>query len=75
MSAESLIDDLFAVAKAVLGYVHWGGVDVGAPRPEPTRKPFGRVAWSIICGSGPYLDISVMPCTDVTAHNKMVRKR
>lgn len=60
-SVESLIEQFFAVAKAVLGYVHWSGVASDGPRPEPTRKPHGRLAWSIICGGGPYLDISVMP--------------
>jgi hypothetical protein len=34
----------------------------GIPSPKrPTRKPHGRLAWSILLGWGPYLDVSVMP--------------
>ena len=29
--------------------------------PNPDVKAHGRLAWSILFGSGPYLDISVMP--------------
>lgn len=28
---------------------------------NPTRKPHGRLAWSIQIGGGAYLDLSVMP--------------
>ncbi len=32
-----------------------------APHDFPATKPHGRRAWSIQMGSGPYIDLSVMP--------------
>lgn len=58
-SAESLIADLFAACKAILGFATWSGG--ASERPEPNRKPYGRAAWSIMLSGGPYLDVSVMP--------------
>lgn len=28
---------------------------------NPEKKPHGRLAWSIVLGGGPYIDLSVMP--------------
>ncbi|HEY1956672.1 MAG TPA: hypothetical protein VGH28_13725 [Polyangiaceae bacterium] len=57
-SAEALIDGLFAVIKAVVHATWSGGRD---EKPPAEQKPHGRLAWSIVCGGGPYFDISVMP--------------
>jgi hypothetical protein len=60
IAAETLVQQIFEVCKAVLGYVCWSGCKDGDPMPPATQKPHGRMAWSILFG-GPYLDISVMP--------------
>ena len=41
---------------------------VGFAKTEgPEQKPFGRLAWSILMGGGPYVDLSVMPPNELQA--------
>ena len=54
--------------KAALGAItHHAEFDYHFPDCAPTAKPHGRFAYSLHLGNrgrnGPYLDISVMPCT------------
>lgn len=49
--AEELAE---AIRARVGGFVH-------PPEEFPRHKPHGRLAWSIHLGSGPYIDLSVMP--------------
>lgn len=69
IDAEHVADRFFSICRAVCGPVQWnGGWEDGCGReppsgagPNPTRKPHGRLAWSIMFGGGPYLDLSVTP--------------
>lgn len=49
---ESLVEAIHKAVDAI----------VGPSKPEgPTQKPYGRQAWVIHMGGGPYIDLSVMP--------------
>jgi hypothetical protein len=69
VSPDSLIRGFYAVCAAVFGHVTGPGgwtekETYGPPAgslPNPERRPHGRLAWSILLGGGPYLDISIMP--------------
>jgi hypothetical protein len=63
--ARTLIENMFIACKAIVGFASWHGGSDGEPI-EGTMKPHGRLAWSIHLGSGPYLDISVLPRHDVS---------
>ena len=42
----------------------------------PSQKPYGRLAWSIHLGGGPYVDLSVMPRPeDLTAAKKTDKRK
>ena len=68
-AAESLAADLYVACRAIMGHATgpcgWAETETWEPPagslPNPARKPHGRLGWSILFGSGPYLDISVMP--------------
>jgi hypothetical protein len=53
-TAEELVE---AVSLAVQGVV----VDFPGMEKNPSRRPHGRLAWSIQIGAGRYIDLSVMP--------------
>lgn len=72
-SADSLIDAVFAVTKAVHSSASWSAGREA--KPEAERKPHGRLAWSILTGSGPYLDISIMAPTPKVESAPAPRKR
>lgn len=67
--ADSLVRDIYAVCVAVFGFATgpggWTEKETFDPPvgslPNPERKPYGRLGWSIILGGGPYIDLSVMP--------------
>lgn len=58
--AASLVAALRETAQAVIGIA-----EIRDPDPGPTKKPCGRLAWSIYLVpepyEGPYIDLSVMP--------------
>lgn len=66
--AVGLVSDLYRVCEAVFGYATWSGgwterETFSPPEgslPNPTKKPHGRLAWTIHVGST-YFDLSVMP--------------
>lgn len=51
-SPESLAEAIHKAVDAIAGTSKIDG---------PEQKPFGRQAWSIHMGCGPYVDLSVMP--------------
>ena len=79
--AASLMRDFFVACRAVLGFATWPGGWTDAEKwdapsgslPNPERKPYGRLGYSILLGGGPYLDVSVMP--RVTDEKPLDRKR
>ena len=68
VDAESLMGALFTLVRAVYRQATWAGgwtdQEKFAPPdgslPNPIRKPYGRLAYLILLGSGPYFDISVV---------------
>lgn len=50
---------LVAAVKDQLGALSMS--DTGHPDKDPTRKPHGRLAWSLLLTAGAYVDLSVMP--------------
>lgn len=65
VSAEQLVAEIIAVVRAKndgVAIVLTNGDD---PNDEttrnPSRKPHGRLSWSIHLGGGPYIDLSVTP--------------
>lgn len=64
---------IFGHATGPCGWTETEGFDppVGS-LPNPNRLPHGRLGWSILFGTGPYLDISIMP--RVVAETKKPRK-
>ena len=69
VTPETMIGEFLRACAAIVGYAcgpqGWTEGQTFAPPPgslpNPDRKPHGRLAWSIILGGGPYLDVSVMP--------------
>lgn len=64
MSATSLMQGLFDVAKAIRGCADWPPDGCAGSLNNPEKKPHGRLAYTIHLGGGPYLDISVMPLVE-----------
>ena len=81
-AAEDLIKDLYGACKAVVGHATgpggWTETEKFDPPagslPNPDRKPYGRLAWSILLGGGPYLDISIMPRCDPPRSGRRPRR-
>lgn len=73
MPAQHLAEQIHDACRAVMGRVTGPGgwsADAGfdppfGSLPKPQPKPHGRLAWSILFGGGPYLDLSVMPLVEV----------
>jgi len=71
LDATDLAAALYTACKAIMGFATgpagwteketWGPPDGSLP--NPSRKPHGRLAWTIVLGGGPYLDVSIMPRT------------
>jgi hypothetical protein len=54
VSAEELMKKLMKCCDGITGMAFVN------PK-EPTKKPHGRLAWSVHLSGGPYVDLSVMP--------------
>jgi hypothetical protein len=67
--AVSLVSAMRRACEAITGFAAWPNEwteGSESPKPigaadNPNQKPHGRMAWSILLGGGPYIDISVMP--------------
>jgi hypothetical protein len=66
---ERVAEQIFNVCKCVTGFAKWcGNWDETSDfkpgpgtLPNPERKPYGRLGYSILLSGGPYIDLSVMP--------------
>jgi len=61
-SPESLAEAIRNAAEAICGMAE----PLNSKNGEPTKKPHGRLAWSFDISGGPYIDLSVMPCLEVS---------
>lgn len=65
-TAASPADVLVTALMGAAGGCHWNqnaraAGQSGHALDNPTRKPHGRLAWSLQLGGGAYLDLSVVP--------------
>lgn len=66
---QSMVEAMYRACEVVIGFATgpggWTEKETFAPPPgslpNPEVKPHGRLAWSILFGGGPYIDLSVMP--------------
>lgn len=68
-SQESLAKEMRKACEAIIGFAHENEGE------NPTKKPYGRLAWSFHLGGGPYIDLSVFPPIKETSGTQNTKEK